>query len=33
MYFDDIAAVQIPEPSSTACVGLGLLGLMLRRRR
>ncbi len=31
--FDDFQITQVPEPSSTALLGLGALGLMLRRNR
>lgn len=32
-YVFDVTAVAIPEPSSTALLGLGAFGLLLRRRR
>ncbi|MGL5016778.1 MAG: PEP-CTERM sorting domain-containing protein [Luteolibacter sp.] len=33
MYFDDISATLIPEPSALALTGLGLACLVGRRRR
>ena len=31
--YDDVSFVSVPEPSSTALLGLGGLALMLRRRK